>query len=293
MIRQPAVAGQFYPYSKSSLLESIESCFLDKTYGPEKLPASQDLNQRTIIGGISPHAGYMYSGSAAAHTYFNLFKEKTPDTVIIFGTDHVGYGRIALMKEGAWETPLGKINIDTDVSNAILKQSSVILDDSSAFLRSPFSHEHNIEVQLPFIQYCAGNKEVQFIPIKVSTHDFNKLEQMAKGIAEAVKNLDKDIVFVASSDMTHKEIRNSGPDLEKFKQLDKAVMDAFLELDPEKTFKMARKTTVCGAQTITSLILTTKLLGGTKAEVLKYYTSHDKTGSLGYCVGYFSGIILK
>ena len=291
--RPPAVAGQFYPGSKSSLLETLEKCFLNKKFGPGELPTTQNLNKRTIIGGVSPHAGYSYSGNAAAHTYLHLFKEKIPDTVIILGTDHVGYGKIALMKEGFWETPLGEVKIDTELATAILKTTNSIIDDKSAFTGPFFSREHNIEVQLPFIQFCSGEKDVQLVPIIVSSHNYNTLEQISHDIANVIKTSDKDVIIVASSDMTHKEIHNAGNDLENFKKLDQAVIDAFSELDPIKTFKNARKTTVCGSQTISALLLTCKFIECNTARVLKYYTSYEKSGSLGYCVGYFSGIITK
>ncbi len=293
MIRRPAVAGQFYPSSKSSLLSTLEDCFLDSNFGPGKLPSSQNLDQRTIIGGISPHAGYVYSGSAAAHTYLSLFKEKMPDTVLIYGTDHIGYGKIALMKEGSWETPLGELEIDTELCEAIINKSKIIANDPSAFMGSVFSREHNIEVQLPFIQFCARAKNIKIVPVIISSHDYRKLQQLSADVAEAITSLNKDVVLIASSDMTHKELYNAERDFEEFKQLDQNVINAFTEFNPERTFNMARKTTVCGPQTITSLMLTCKNLGYSKTEALKYYTSFEKSHNLGYCVGYFSGIISK
>ena len=74
-----------------------------------------------IIGGVSPHAGYTFSGRCAAFTYLNLFKERIPDTVIVLGTDHVGYGKVALLGDGAWETPLGNLQIDDELSNGLCK----------------------------------------------------------------------------------------------------------------------------------------------------------------------------
>ena len=93
--------------------------------------------------------------------------------------------------------------------------------------------------------------------------------------------------------MTHREIRGTD-DLKKLKEGDQKVIDSFVELNPSKTLEDASKTTVCGPQTITSLILTCKNLNATEGKLLKYYTSSEKTGNYyGYCVGYFSGIIIK
>jgi hypothetical protein len=293
VIRKPAVAGSFYPGYKSDLISLIEDSFLDKDFGPGEEFKTLNKEKRTVIGGISPHAGYQYSGCAAAFTYLHLFQEKIPETIIILGTDHIGYGKVALMKEGEWETPLGTINIDKELSEKILENSDVIINDKSAFIGYPFGREHNIEVQLPFIQYCSENKEIKFIPIKVSTRDFDRLNTLSKDIAEAIKLYGKDVVIVASSDMTHKEIYDS-KQLEKFKEKDQQVIDAFVKLDPRNTFNAASKTTVCGSQTITSLMMICKNLNADKGKLLKYYTSSEKVGKIsGYCVGYFSGIIMK
>ncbi|TFF87925.1 MAG: AmmeMemoRadiSam system protein B, partial [Promethearchaeota archaeon] len=124
--RKAAHAGSFYPRYKPDLLRAIEGSFLNERFGPGELPKSLDKEGRTIIGGISPHAGYTYSGPAAAYTYLNLFKERIPDTIIILGTDHVGYGSIALMKEGKWETPLGDLEIDSKLANDILELSDLV-----------------------------------------------------------------------------------------------------------------------------------------------------------------------
>ncbi len=296
--RRAAVAGSFYPRFKPDLLRSIEESFKDTKFGPGKLPECQNLTNRIIIGGISPHAGYVYSGCCAAHTYYNLFREKVPETIVILGTDHLGYGKIAIMKEGAWETPFGDLAIDEELAKNVVTTSSYIVEDESAFIGYPFGREHNIEVQLPFIKYCSQDSDLKILPIKVSTKSYDVVQQIAKDIRQSITNLNKDIVIVASSDMTHKQPRNfrePAKDLMDMENKDKAVIKAFEEFDCQKTFKSALNTSVCGPQTITTLMLICKNLGATKTEALKYYTSYQKGGGTGPCeysVGYFSGIIL-
>ena len=102
-IRKATHAGSWYKGKEESLREELEDLFLNNEFGPGKLPVSQNQKHRTIIGGISPHAGYSFSGRCAAFTYLNLFKEKIPDTVIILGTDHIGYGQVALLADGRSE----------------------------------------------------------------------------------------------------------------------------------------------------------------------------------------------
>ena len=293
VIRQAMVAGHFYPRFKPDLLNILKESFTDNEFGPGEEPKTLNQEQRSIIGGVSPHAGYVYSGCAAAFTFLNLFKEKIPDTVIVLGTDHIGYGKVALMDEGEWETPLGNIHIDEELSEKIIDNSNIIINDESAFIGHPFGREHNIEVQLPFIKYCAQEKDVKFIPIKVSIKDFNVLSELSNDIAKAIESYNKDVVIVASSDMTHKEVYDS-KQLEKFKERDQQVIDSFVAFNPKKTLEAASKTTVCGSQTITSLMMICKNLNANKGKLLKYYTSSEKVGSFsGYCVGYFSGVLIK
>lgn len=297
--RTAAVAGRFYPSNQSSLVRKIEDAFKNQKFGPGRLPEFENKEKRTVLGGTAPHAGYDFSAPAAAWTYLNIFEEKIPDTVIILGTDHVGYDKIALMNEGTWDTPLGEIEIDSELADEILNQSEIIISDDSAFLDFPFRQEHNIEVQLPFIKYCAQNKNIKIVPIKITTKKFSQLQNIAQDIESAINTQDKDIVTIASSDMTHKQPRNiSNPqkDLQDMKEKDQAVIDAFVEFEPEKTLKYAKKTSVCGSQTITTLMLIGKELNAIETKNLKYYTSYEKMGGTGPCdysVGYFSGIILK
>jgi AmmeMemoRadiSam system protein B len=297
--RKASAAGRFYPGSKQSLEKKIENSFMDKEFGPGKLPETQSKEKRKIIGGTAPHAGYDYSGSAAAHTYLHLFKERIPDTVIILGTDHVGYGKIALMEEGSWETPLGDLKIDSELAKAMLNNSETIISDDSAFTGFRLSQEHNIEVQLPFIKYCAQNKDVKIVPIKISNKNFQTFKKISQDISHAINSLEKDIIIVASSDMTHKQPRNPhnpSDDLEKMRENDEAVMNAFEKMDPKLVYEKATNTSVCGPQTITTLLMICQQLGANQAKSLRYYTSYEKLGGSGPCdysVGYFSGIISR
>lgn len=299
VLRKAAVAGSFYPRFKPDLIKAIETSFLDKEFGPGTLFESSNEESRSIFGGISPHAGYTYSASCAAHTYLNIFREKTPDVVIILGTDHIGLSKSVLLNNGEWETPLGNLEIDSEIANMILNQTKSIFADDSAFIGFPYGREHNIEVQLPFIKYCSKNKPVKIVPIKLKVKNYDVLEEISKDLSQVIQSSTKDIVIIASSDMTHKQpknVMNPQNDIMEMKNSDMAVIEAFKEFNPLKAFKMARETTVCGPQTITTLMLTCQKLNASKCESLKYYTSYEKGGGSGPCeysVGYFSGIIRK
>ncbi|TXT65832.1 MAG: hypothetical protein BAJALOKI1v1_370017 [Promethearchaeota archaeon] len=292
-IRKSTHAGSWYPRYEPDLINMMNGLFTNKQFGPGSKP-SVGNKERTIIGGLAPHAGYAYSGSCAAHTYYNLFKETIPDTIIIFGTDHQGYGNFALMREGIWETPLGNLNVDSQLAEHILQNSEKIIEDNSAFIGFPNENEHNIEIQLPFIKYCSQEKDVKILPIKLAViKDFKLMNEIAEGISKSISETDKEVILVASSDLSHKNVSDEA-ELKKFKSYDQEIAENFEALDPKKTLKACLNTTVCGPQTITTLLLTCQKMGAKQGKILKYYTSHDITDKTsGYCVGYLSAILSK
>jgi len=306
LIRKPAKAGSFYPRFESELRSTIAQCFQDTEFGPgqELLIGSEPLQYpRRVLGGVCPHAGFIYSGPAVACTIQEVFRDRAPDTILILGTQHTGYYKIGLMKEGLWETPLGQIEIDTDIAQDLLANSSVILDDNSAFNGYPHGREYDIEVQIPFIQYAAKmcNKPIQIVPIRVGSMQIADLQHLAKAVAKTIQSHpEKDIVVFASSDMTHYGPANPRkPDSElqeKQYKRDMAVIDAFQANLWDQMYSHARKTTVCGPQTITTLMLIARELEYEHPKVLKYYTSYEKMGKkppCDYSVGYFAGTIEK
>ncbi|MCF2141522.1 MAG: AmmeMemoRadiSam system protein B [Candidatus Lokiarchaeota archaeon] len=306
LIRQPSAAGQFYARFKKELLNSIKKCFNDKYFGPGSaltVGNSPKDQQRKVIGAICPHAGYVYSGPAAAFSYQAVFKERLPDTIIILGTQHTGYYKIATMKQGKWKTPLGSIAIDNELVNDLLGSDSEIIEDDAAFNGFPHGREHNIEVQIPFIQYAAllAKREVKIVPIKIGNMNPIILEKVGETIAKAIqKNNSKDIAIIASSDMTHYQPRSPLTPKKEIDEVqverDRKVISAFEKFDWDETYKYAKQTTVCGPQTIFTLMITASKLGYTQATALKYYNSFQKMGEhspCDYSVGYFSGIIEK
>ena len=152
-IRRPAVAGIFYPNDPFELNWAIERSFKDQQFGPNHMPPSK--SKRRIYGIVSPHAGYIYSSAVAANGFYEVSSMEFDDVVMI-GPNHYGIGTgAAIMSSGLWETPLGQVEINQDLSLAISKNSEIIdLDDFA------HSKDHCLEVQLPFVQYIK-KKEIQ------------------------------------------------------------------------------------------------------------------------------------
>lgn len=280
-LRQPAVAGSFYEGDSKSLNVQIENCFLHKI-GPGEIPLVNPKKGNNIIGFVSPHAGYMYSGPVAANGFYKIALDGKPDTIIILGPNHQGFGEnISIMAEGKWKTPLGELEIDAEIAEDILKNSKIIKNDKKAH-----QYEHSIEVQLPFIQYIFG-KDIKFVPICMTRQDINTDIEIAQSICSSV--VDKNILIIASSDFTHYEPQ------EYAKNVDKQAINAILEFNPKKLYEIIyrQNLTMCGPGPITVMLIVCETLGAKKAELLKYATSGDVSGMYAQVVGYASILIKK
>ena len=280
-IRGPTQAGAFYPDDPRSLKAEIERCFLHK-YGPGKIPEVTSDAPSSLIGLVSPHAGYIYSGPVAAHSYSALSIEGTPECVVILGPNHTGMGSgISIMKEGKWATPLGELTIDSEVADEICKNFEMIDVDEKAHL-----YEHSIEVQLPFLQYLYSER-LLFVPICMMMQDLNTSKELGEAIAKSI--VDKNSVVIASSDMTHYE---EGKIAE---EKDKEAINAIVKLDEAELFRVIESTMIsmCGYGPVISAITCVKKLEANKAELLSYNTSGDMTGDHSSVVGYASLVFSK
>ena len=280
-IRDPVYSGSFYENNLSKLNKQIENCFLHEI-GVGKLPLTNLAGKRKIRGLISPHAGYLYSGPVASHGFYRLARDGKPDTIIILGPNHRGYGEeISIISSGKWSTPLGELEINEDLAKNILNHSKIIKEDNKAH-----QYEHSIEVQIPFIQYIFGNN-INIVPISMARQDIETNIRVAGAISSSVK--DKDIVIIASSDFTHYKSK------EYAKNIDYQAIEAILKFNPQKLYDLIydQQLTMCGPGPITTMLIVCKALGANKAELLKYATSGDITGMNEEVVGYASIIISK
>ena len=272
-LREPAVSGIFYPKNPNELREDIESLFRDPNFGPGNLTPSG--NNERIYGMVSPHAGYMYSGAVAAHGYYDLSSSKF-ESALILGPNHYGLGsEVALMDKGSWETPLGKVEIDSEVAQSIHQNCDIISIDESAH-----SRDHCIEVQLPLLQYIKG--QFKIVPIILINQGKNTCKKLGTDIYESIK--DRNLIPIASSDLTHYEANNLA--YEK----DKLLISAILSLDIEKFYSVliSFNVTACGYGAIATVMEISKRMGATKGKLLKYATSGDIAGDNKSVVGYSS-----
>ncbi len=255
MVRRPAVAGQFYPADKDELERKIEECF-KHGLGPGTIP-TEEGNERSIKGLVCPHAGYVYSGPVAAHSYKALVEDGLPDTVIILGPNHHGMGSGVAVADEPYSTPLGTMEIDEELATALA--GDVIKIDDVAH-----RNEHSLEVQIPFLQYFSNSLKI--VPICCTKQDLRTSKKIGEKIKKAAEG--KDVVVIASTDFSHYVLKKNA------EKKDKMAIDQILKNDPDGLYDIIQKEhiSMCGYGPVAAMMIGS---GGEKGELLKYATSGD------------------
>ena len=268
MVRQPAVAGRFYPAEPDKLARSIRE-FLE--------PVPRQIVKATGI--VVPHAGYMYSGHVAGAVYACI---DLPQRNIVLCPNHTGLGEpLSIMRRGAWQTPLGDMQIDEELCTALMDADAHLEDDVSAHRL-----EHSLEVQLPFMQHIGGTS-VRFVPITVGTNDLGWLEELGRAIAKVIGEAAAPVLIIASSDMNHYE----SDTITRVK--DRKAIEQILAMDPQGLYYVVgrEQISMCGYGPTVAMLTASKLLGATRAEVVKYATSGDVSLDFDHVVGYAGMIV--
>ncbi|MBE9468567.1 MAG: AmmeMemoRadiSam system protein B [Bacteroidetes bacterium] len=241
-IRKPAVAGKFYPEEKNELKKLINSIYLK-----EKNNIDLSLSKHKIIGGIVPHAGYMFSAYEAVH-FFDIIKKSSLqyDTIIIINPNHSSYGyNTELDSNDCWETPLGNVSLDTEFMSQLPFSTST----------ETHRYEHSGEVMLPLLQYFL-DYDFKIVPITMSYQNYENAKLLAEEIYKACFKIEKNFLIIASSDFSHYVEPEYG------KCLDNFVLDNILNLDACAINNVVRKKhlSVCGYGPIMALIEFSKLI---------------------------------
>ena len=273
-IRRPTQAGAFYEGDAEALKTQIEKCFLQE-FGPKKCLKVNKNGPREVVGLVCPHAGYMFSGAVAANAYYELAQDGKPDTAVILGPNHTGYGSaLAVMNEGVWRTPLGDVEIDGETANQIVQEARLVDVDDVAH-----RFEHSIEVQLPFLQYLYGS-EFKFVPVCFQMQDLSSAVEVGKALVEVLAS--KNAVIIASSDMSHYEPQRNAA------AKDMAAPKAVEAMNEKQFYSIIenQNVTACGYGPIATVITAAKGLGAKEAKILCYKSSGDVTGDYSSVVGY-------
>lgn len=272
MIREPAVAGQFYPGDKKTLSSTLDTFFNNTP--------TQKISGK-IIGMAVPHAGYPYSGPTAAYCY-KAIAGKDIKTVIMLGPTHRAYFEgIAVYGEGTWKTPLGEVMVDESLAQSIIKQNPIIKN-----MPEVHKEEHSLEVQVPFLQKTLNNFKI--VPIMLFEPTYEECQMLARVIANSAKN--KNILLLASSDLYH------GYSYDTCNKTDAVTLSYLKKFDPEGLYKALKqdKAQACGGYPIVTVMLASKLLGANQGKVLHHTNSNDVMGERGdYCVGYGASVFYQ
>ena len=181
-IRQPAVAGLFYP-EKPAELQQVIKRLLEHAHPTVATPPKAL---------IVPHAGYIYSGSTAAEAFATLRQRADKiRRVVLLGPSHrVGFGGIAFCSADFYRTPLGDIPVDQSAFVAISNLPNVGMLDRA------HSQEHCLEVQLPFLQTIL--RDFSLVPLVVGDVDHDDVAR----VLEKLWGGDETLILI-SSDLSH------------------------------------------------------------------------------------------
>jgi MEMO1 family protein len=269
--RKPAVAGAFYPSNPQRLGDMIDGYMKEATSAP---------SAGDIVGVLSPHAGYIYSGPVAAYSFSQL-DPATTLAIVLAPSHRARFDGAAVLAEGVFETPLGDVTIDGAVGNALAGKKPFGL------LKQAHELEHSLEVQVPFLQKRL--REFSIVPVIIGTVELDVCLAIARGLYEGLAGEKRKLAVVISTDLSH------------YHTYDEAtVMDGrfikALESFDEKSVKAVidtGKAEACGEGPVLAGMALCRLLGADRVKVLKYANSGDTAGGKDQVVGYLSAAFIK
>jgi MEMO1 family protein len=272
-VREPAVSGMFYPDNPTKLRKDIES-YLKHVH-------IADLEEN-VVGIISPHAGYMYSGQVAAYG-FRMIAGKQYDTVILIGPSHKAYFEgVALWDRGSFKTPLGGIDIDEEIAREMVNIGGVIKPNMDTH-----RGEHSLEVQLPFLQSVLDDFKI--IPLIMGIQTSSVCRELAQSMSEVFQASKKKFLIIGSTDLSHYY-----PYADAMK-LDDIIVGHLGAFDISGMIEDIEtgKTEACGAGPIIATMMLSEKLGADHGTVLRYANSGDVSGDKSGVVGYVSAVFCR
>lgn len=260
-LREPAVAGAFYPGTASALERELQQLVI----------VSEERHQ--LLACIAPHAGYVYSGGVAGELYGHL---ELPRRIVVLGPNHTGVGaKVAVAPHQRWRSPLGEQAVDVELAQLLVERYPDANFDENAHWR-----EHSLEVQIPFL--LARRPDVEFVPVCLSHLGLEQCLDLGRALATLIDELGDEVGLVASSDMSH-YVEDGQARL-----LDRMAIDAALARDPKSLYQTVHREgiTMCGVVPATVAVEAANRLGAGNAHLVAYATSGDVSGDRSAVVGY-------
>jgi len=269
--RHSIIAGQWYPGTARELQRTVERFLAN---------AEAVTLDGTIVGLISPHAGYAYSGQTAAHAYRQIQGTRFDVVVVISPLHRLPLGRFAITSADAYETPLGLVELDGQLVEALGQEIQV--------KRVAYDGEHSLEIQLPFLQVALG--EFAVLPVMVGDSSFEAGSELGSALARVLQG--SNALIVASTDMHHID------DYAQVVRRDQAVVDAIASFDMRRIQEALSPwdCSVCGRIPVFAMLTAAQAMGADRIRVLHHTNSGDVTGirTAGqYTVGYMAAVVYK
>ena len=276
-VRQTAVAGQFYPAQADELRRMLDD-FLSQATVPTIPPGE-------IVALIAPHAGYIYSGKVAAHSYALLKGRKIERVVVIAPSHFEAFPFASIYNGDAYATPLGNIPVDKEFAARLAKMSPLIQLSSRGHTPTQEQGEHALEVQLPFLQRVLG--DFKLVPIVMGEQNYETERALGVSLAKMLKGTDT--LIVASSDLSHYHPYDEAT------KMDQKVLKAIERWDYLSLSEnlAARVWEACGGGPIVAAMIAAERLGAKQANILRYANTGDVTGDHSRVVGYGAAALVK
>ncbi len=277
--RMPVVAGQFYSDNPIILKNNVINLFSKSEY--------KQIQNITAV--ITPHAGFMYSGEVAASAFKQIDENKKYEYIFIICTSHrMTFEGAAVYNSGNYITPLGKIEVDTEIANKLIEKNPFFIVNDKAHL-----YEHSLEVQLPFLQVHL-KKAFKIVPIILGTYK----PEIIKKIANTLKPFfNSENLFIISSDFSHY------PNYEDACIIDDKTAEIIISNNVENLLNHIKNiqkynisnlsTPVCGWTSVLVLMYLTNNNDNYIYHKIKYMNSGDISGDISKVVGYWSIVVEK
>jgi AmmeMemoRadiSam system protein B len=269
-VRRSAVAGTWYPDDPKRLVAELEAHLARVDVAPDATP-------RAVV---APHAGLMYSGPVGAYVY-KAVRSTRPSAIVLVGPSHfVPFEGVSIWPDGAWETPLGPIQVDQEIASRITDASDAIVEMPSAHGR-----EHSLEMQLPFLAHVLPG--VPIVPMVMGRQTRATSLALSDAIARAVVASGREVLLIASSDLSHYENASVAA------RLDAVVLDRVAAMDAHGLMDALEREPrhACGGGPMVAVLDAAKQLGASGARVLNYADSGDVSGDKSSVVGYMAAAI--
>jgi AmmeMemoRadiSam system protein B len=263
MVRLPSVAGRFYPSDAAELSAQIR----------EYISPENKLPSRNVKACLVPHAGLMFSGHVAGAVFSSI---RIPKKVVILGVRHRPPGSpAAIVSDGVWRTPLGDAEIDHLLAEKFAAACPLLTEDAAAH-----SKEHSLEMQIPFLQVLAP--DFSFVPIALGTAHFETLVSVGEAIGAVLAAEKNEVLLVTSSDLNHYE------DDVTTRAKDGKAIEQLLSMDARGLYDVCRKEEIsmCGLGPAVAMLTALHIFKASKAELIRYATSADRSGDPSAVVGY-------